>query len=218
MKQEKSSRPGRSRIVWLFLAAVVTLALSGLWYAHRRGPSVSPTVNLDEISSRETPPATDEPPPPPPPPPSPPPPRPAPPATAGPPAVDPCLGLQILDIETAADGQVRGVWLRNDETGPSLVRPGESFAASKLIRVAAGSDHQPTSLWFEYTVTPCLVTMVPGIDLARVVPGSRPGVRYERESTGREGSVRNVARRGPTAVFSVRTGAAAIAVAAQPAP
>jgi hypothetical protein len=83
---------------------------------------------------------------------------------------DACLGLELLDVEPGADGSAQGVWLRNRQAGPSLVRPGRQFSSFTLTRIAtAGPGHQSAKLWFANNPRPCELEIVRGIDLARAL-------------------------------------------------
>jgi hypothetical protein len=176
-------------------AGALVLLLVGLWWVRRQATPAAASAERDESASPRPAPSADEPAS-----------RPAPPripTLALPPAVDPCVGLQLLDIEAAADGRVAGVWLRNDIAGPSLVRPGEKLGSSKLVRVVA--DRPSAQLWFEHAAAPCEVTLVPSIDLAKAVASAVPGSRWYRDPTEHQGSLRNPARRG-AALFGIRSG------------
>lgn len=85
--------------------------------------------------------------------------------------VDPCSGLELLDVEAGGDGRGQGVWLRNRLTGPLLVRPGGEFSKFTLTRIATvGPGHRSAKLWFGSDPRPCELDVVAGIDLARALP------------------------------------------------
>jgi hypothetical protein len=138
---------------WGLLALVGLIGL-GLWYASR--PALSPPQPAPELTAAE--PQVSE----------------APQDVAH--AVDklagdPCSGLELLDVEARGDGSPQGVWLRNRETGPSLVRLGGRFSKFTLTRMeAAGPASQSAKLWFGPHPRPCELKVVPGIDLARALP------------------------------------------------
>jgi hypothetical protein len=89
------------------------------------------------------------------------------------PAGDPCAGLDLLDIEVGGDGTPQGVWLRNQTTGPLLVRPGGEFSMLTLTRIATGGpDSRGAKLWFAGHPRACQLTTVTGIDLARTLPAA----------------------------------------------
>ncbi len=106
---------------------------------------------------------------------------------------NPCLGLQLLDVESDPDGTIQGVWLRKDGAGTSRVRKGERFAQSTLTQVVADPARESVRVWFDRSIRPCELYPVQGIEIPNlaVVESARSQARARLDDQQRDDRVLN---------------------------